>query len=213
MGNIDEGSFEKGDGAVSSHISLAMRQELFVEFFPILQHGFGVEALVPCTIKGLLCDQLGLSHAYVLERITTIFLDGKATDSIDEAIVKEGSTIALSAAMPGVVGATMRRGSYYASMRSAITCTDSGNAGACRKGMVHVKLFNLLLTDLGPEFLKEGVIVTTSELSDFFLHKPDFDWQGCNGALLNGKPVAPVCLKNGDLFAQGVTIKLSITFT
>lgn len=212
MGNIDEGPTEDEDRA-GSHISLTMGQELFVEFFPILQQGFGVMALVPCTIKDLLCDQLGLSHAYVLERITTIFLDGKATDSIDEAIVKEGSTIALSVAMPGVVGATMRRGSYYASMRSAITCTDNGKTGACRKGMVHVKLFNLLLTDLGPEFLKEGVIMTPSELSDFFLHKPDFDLRECKEALIDGKAVDPVCLRNGVLFAHCETIRLSITFT
>jgi hypothetical protein len=212
MGNIEEVAIKKEGGAVS-HISLTMGQELFVEFFPILQQGFGIMALVPCTIKDLLCDQLGLSHAYVSERITTIFLDGKATDSIDEAIVKEGSTIALSAAMPGVVGATMRRGSFYASMRSAITCTDNGNTGACREGMIRVKLFNLLLTDLGPEFLNRGVIMTPSDLADFFLHKPDFNWQGCNEAFIDGKPVAPTCLKRSDLFAHCETIKLSIAFT
>lgn len=212
MGNIDEMAIKKESGVVS-HISLTMGQELFVEFFPILQQGFGVMALVPCTIKDLLCDQLGLSHAYVLERITTIFLDGKATDSIDEAIVKQQSTIALSAAMPGVVGATMRRGSYYASMRSAITCTDNGKTGACSKGMVHVKLFNLLLTDLGPEFLKRGVIMTPSELSDFFLHKPDFNWLECKEALIDGKAVVPTCLKRSDLFDQCEAIKLSIAFT
>jgi hypothetical protein len=117
-----------------------------VEFFPILQQGFGIKALVPCTVKNLLCDQFGLSYDYVLGRITTIFLNGKATDSIDEAIVKERSTIALSAAMPGVVGATMRRGSFYASMRSAITCKDKGKAGASSEAMIWVKLFNLLLT-------------------------------------------------------------------
>lgn len=212
MGNIDEAAIENEGGAVS-HISLTMGMELFVEFFPILQQGFGVMALVPCTIKNLLCDQLGLSHAYVSERITTIFLDGKATDCIDEAIVKERSTIALSTAMPGVVGATMRRGSYYASMRSAITCTDYGKTGACREGMVRVKLFNLLLTDLGPEFLNRGVIMTPFELSDFFLHKPDFNWQACKEALIDGKPVAPTRLKRGDLFSHCETIKLSIVFT
>ena len=211
MGNVGKVALEKESDAVLQ-ISLTMGLELLAEFFPILQKGFGVMAMVPCSIRNLLCDQLGLSEAYVLERITTIFLDGKATDSIDEAIVKERSTIALSAAMPGVVGATMRRGSYYASMRSAITCTDNGKTGACRKGMVHVKLFNLLLTDLGPEFIKGGVIMTPSELSSFFLYKPDFDWQGCKEALIDGKPVAPTCLQRSDLYAHCETIKLSITF-
>jgi hypothetical protein len=79
--------------------------------------------------------------------------------------------------------------------------------------MVHVKLFNLLLIDLGTEFLKGGVIMAPSELADFFLHKPDFDWQGCDEALIDGKPVAPISLKHGDLFAHNESIKLSVTFT
>jgi hypothetical protein len=209
---LDEAAIERQDGAVS-HISLTVERELLVEFFPILQKGFGVMALVPCTIKNLLCDQFGLSHAYVSEKITTIFLNGKATDSIEQSIVKERSTIALSAAMPGVVGATMRRGSFYASMRSAITCSEYGISGAWREGIIRVKLFNLLLIDLGPEFLNRGVIMTPSELSDFFHHNPDFNWQGCNGALINGKPVAPICLKLSDLFAHCETIKLTLSFT
>jgi hypothetical protein len=200
---------EKQDDAVP-HITLTMGRENLVQFFPILQKGFGVKARVPCTIKNLLCEQFGLSQAYVSERITTIFLNGKATDSIEETTVREWSTIALSAAMPGVVGATMRRGSFYASMRSAITCTDHGKSGAWKEGMIRVKLFNLLLIDLGPEFLKRGVMMTPAELADFL---PDFNWQGCDLALINGKSVAPICLKQGDLFAHCETIQLTIAFT
>jgi len=209
--NIDALTLEKHD-CNTSHISLIMEHKLAGEFFPILQQGFGEMVLVPCTVKNLLCDQFGLSDAYVSGRITTIFLDGKPTDSIDEVIVKERSTIALSAAMPGVVGATMRRGSFYASMRSAITCQDKGKDGASKEGMIWVKLFNLLLTDLGPEFLKKGIIMTPSALSDFFIQKTDTFWQGCNGALINGKPVAPASLKRAALYTDCEIIRLSIEF-
>jgi len=211
MGNIGGTAVEKHQDTVL-HISLTMGRELLGEFFPILQKGFGVEARVPCTIKNLLCDQFGFSQPYVSERITTIFLDGKATDSIEESIVHESSIIALSAAMPGVVGATMRRGSYYASMRSAITCTDKEEAGACMEGMIKVKLFNLLLTELGPDFLKKGAIVTSSDLSDLLLKQSD-KLQQCEEVMLGGKPVAWLSLKQSDLFAHYETIKLFIAFT
>lgn len=210
-GNFDAVTLETPD-INASQISLITGPKLAEEFFPILQRGFGEMAMVPCTIKDLLCDQFGLSYDYVSGRITTIFLDGKATDSIDEAIVKERSTIALSAAMPGVVGATMRRGSFYASMRSAITSTDMGKAGASREGMICIKLFNLLLTDLGPEFLKKGILMTPSALTDFFSQKKEIFWQGCKGTLINGKPVATAYLKHAVFYSDCEIIKLSIEF-
>jgi hypothetical protein len=211
MGNMDGTAIEKHQDA-APHISLTMGRELLGEFFPILQKGFGVEATVPCTIKNLLCDQFGFSQQYVSERITTIFLNGKATDSIEEPIVNESSIIALSAAMPGVVGATMRRGSYYASMRSSITCTGKEKAGACMEGKIKVKLFNLLLIELGPEFLKRGVIVTSSDLLDLLVKKSD-KLQQCKEVLIGGKPVAWSSLKQSDIFADSEYLKLFIALT
>lgn len=212
MGKIKGETSEIQDGATAS-ITLIMAAEQIGDFSPILQHGFGMTASVPCTVCNLLCDQFGLSREYVSERITTIFLDGKTTDSIDDAMVRDHSTIALSAAMPGVVGATLRRGSYYSAMRSAITCTDKGKTGASREGLVFVKLFNLLLPELGTEFLKNGIFLNSSELLNFFLQEPDSFWRGCGEALLNGRPVVPTSLKHGETFANSEIIKLSIAIT
>ena len=53
-------------------------------------------------------------------------LDGKPVDDIGAALVQDGSTLALSAAMPGLVGATLRRGGAYSSFRSAITYHETG---------------------------------------------------------------------------------------
>jgi len=212
MEKINGETSVKQDSATAS-ITLIMGAEQSRDFSPILQHGFGMTALVPCTVGDLLCDQFGLSREYVSERITTIFLDGKTTDSIDEAMVRDHSTIALSAAMPGVVGATLRRGSYYSAMRSAITCTDTGKTGACREGLVFVKLFNLLLPELGPEFMKKGIFLTPTELLDFFLQEPDSFLAGCAEALINGKPVVPTSLLYSEAFANCEFIKLSIAIT
>ncbi len=194
-----------------TRISLVMGKELAGEFFPILQRGFGVMALVPCTIRELLCDQLGLEVTYVSERITTIFLDGRAIDSMNE-VVGEHSLIALSAAMPGLAGATLRRGSYYAAMRSAIAARDNEKSATRRIGMIRIKLFNLMLQDMADRFLKRGIFVSAADLGDFFIHRPDFFWEGCSEALIDGRPVAPILLKRSGALAPGKSIELSIAF-
>ena len=62
--------------------------------------------------------------------------------------------LALSAAMPGLVGATLRRGGTYAAMRAAITrAAERGAAAAREEPLVRVKLFNLLIDELGPLLL------------------------------------------------------------
>lgn len=193
-------------------IALTMGADCLGEFFPILQQGFSMMSSVPCSVKNLLCDQFGLNPDYVSERITTIFLDGKATDNIDEALVRDRATIALSAAMPGLVGATMRRGSFYAAMRSAITLKEQGKAGAYGKGLVRVKLFNLLLTELGPEFLRRGVLLSSAETVDFFKERRERFWTGCESALLNGAPVEPERL-NEEALSGKETVRLSVTYS
>ncbi len=187
-----------------------MDRERIGDFFPIMQQGFLVTARLPCTVENLLHEQFGLDHEYISDRITTIFLDGKAIDNTDEAPVRDHSTIALSAAMPGVVGASMRRGSFYAAMRDALTSTEKGIPSESFEGLVRIKLFNLLLPELGPGFLKRGIIMTPSELSDFFLLHPDTQRHLCDVKAKNGQPLDPSCLTEGNTYLKGEIIKLSI---
>lgn len=211
MGEDNGGSSGK-DAILPTHISLVMDKERLGDFFPIMQRGFLVLAWLPCTVGNLLHEQFGIDSAYVSDRITTIFLDGKAIDDPDEALVSDHSTIALSAAMPGVVGASMSRGSFYAAMRDAVTYTEREIPTESFTGVVRIKIFNLLLTELGPGFLKRGIIMTPSDLSDFILHHPETIRQGCNVSAKNGQPVDPSCLTGGDTFFKGDIIKLSIEF-
>jgi hypothetical protein len=68
--------------------------------------------------------------------------------------------------MPGLVGATMRRGGFYAALRQGIShVTESGTA-AGEGGTVRVKLFNLLLAELGPLVLARGLILERGELDE-----------------------------------------------
>lgn len=154
-----------------------------------------VKVQVGSNIKSLLCRQFGLSPEYLEKRIQTIFLDGKPVDDVDSAIVKQGSTLALSAAMPGLVGATLRRGGYYAQMRSQISYREDTGSQATHEGMIFLKLFNLLLKELGPSFLKRGILIKGKDLSDFFKRQPDDFWAGCKEARLDDEKIDLETLK------------------
>ncbi len=192
-------------------LRLTMRPGLAGEFSPLLQQGFRVTARVGCTLRKLLCEQFAMGNDYVAERITTIFLNGKATDDLD-AVIRDGTTIALSAAMPGLVGATMRRGGYYSAMRGTITHKDDGRGSEARIGTVRIKLFNMLLAELGPDFLRRGIVVSAPDMIEFLESRTDRFRQGCMEAFLNGAPVEPAVLSGGGPFRNCATVRLTVKF-
>jgi len=210
--SADNGGSAAMESISPTHISIVLERERLGDFFPIMQRGFFVTARLPCTAGNLLHEQFGIDSAYIAERITTIFIDGKAIDDPDEALVSDRSTIALSAAMPGVVGASMRRGSFYAAMRDAVTYTGREIPSESFAGVVRIKIFNLLLTELGPGFLKRGIIMTPSDLSEIFPNQTDSIRQEGGVSAKNGQNVDPSCLTGGDTLVNGDIIKLSIEF-
>ena len=156
-------------------------------FFPLLQHGFGMEIQAGCSVRSLLCEKFGLNPDYVEDRIRTVFLDGKAVDDLDRSVVRDGATLALSAAMPGLVGSTFRRGSYLASFRSTITCPqEQASPLYGGKGTVILKLFNLTVTELGPAFLKQGIRIRKNELEEFLKLMPEDFRTGCKSVIKDG---------------------------
>jgi len=128
-------------------------------------------------------------------RIQTIFLDGKAVDEIDAAVIRDGSTIALSGALPGLVGATLRRGGTYASLRSSITHPVDKEFVPQKEGWVIVKLFNLLVPELSPLFLAQGFWIKGQDLEEFFKRQTEEFWAGCISARLDGREVDLKTLK------------------
>lgn len=195
-----------------TRLTLTLPPALTGEFFPILQRGFLVTAHVGCTLDRLLCRQWGIAPEYVASRITTIFLDAKATDDVNLAIVRDGATVALSGAMPGLVGATMRRGGHLAAMRSGMTHKETATVATDRIGTVRVKLFNILLPELGPEFLKRGLLMSCDEVTSFFRERDGAFWQACGGAILNGTPVGSGLLRATNPFCTGGTVRLTVNF-
>ena len=94
----------------NQNIEMTLQTDLISRLYPMLSAGFKVKAQTTCSIKDLLCRQIGISEDYLEKKIQTIFLDGKAIDDVDEPLVLDGSRLSLSAAMPGLAGTTLRRG-------------------------------------------------------------------------------------------------------
>lgn len=136
-------------------------------FFQLLENGFIVKEKVGCSVKDLLCNRMLIEQDYLNNRIQTIFLNGKPVDDVNSAIVKDGSAISLSAAMPGLAGAMMRRGGALASMRSGISHVPAETGADSYEGKVTIKFFNLISKELGPEFLNRGIIIEGKTFSGF----------------------------------------------
>jgi hypothetical protein len=144
-------------------VALTLAADELSGFFPLLQRGVTVPALVGRTLKEFLCEELHIPADYVTGRITTIFLDNSPVDDLGCAI-RQGARLTLSAAMPGLVGATMRRSGFYAALRQGITHAETAGRLKVESGSLRLKLFNLLLPELAPLVLARGVRLEPGEL-------------------------------------------------
>ncbi len=177
-------------------LSLILKPNYFRRLLPLMQQGFLMKVPAGGSIKAVLCQHLGLSPDYLEGRIQTIFLDGKPVDDVDKAFVGDGATLALSAAMPGLVGATFRKGGFYAAMRAGITYSEGQKTVPGAECLVALKLFNLLASELGPLFLEKGIWVKKAVLIEFLKNQPADFWTGCQEARLDGEILDAVAVPN-----------------
>jgi hypothetical protein len=175
-------------GDVYPRLSFVIDESHISQFFPLLQRGVMVSARIGSSIRSFLQNEIGVT-SQAMERIQTVFLEGKPVDDLDSAVLKDGSCLALSAAVPGLVGATFRRGGVYASFRSTITYRETGSQDLSGNGYIQVKLFNLLMKELGSDFLRRGVVLSFSELRDFLGGRSSDFWHGCKEIFFEGKHV------------------------
>jgi hypothetical protein len=190
-----------------THICLTLDAGLIPVFFQLLQKGFRVGGNVGCSVRVFLCEQHGVAPEYLEKRIQTIFLNNKPVDNVDTAIVGDGATLSLSAATPGLVGAVMRRGGYYAAMRDQISYREETTSAAMQPGNVFIKLFNLPLRELGPIFLERGILTDGVNLKDVLTAHADDFRKGCRSALVDGRNFDPdqlrkMDLQTGEIFLQ-----------
>jgi hypothetical protein len=181
MNRIDRNSAEAGP---YPHLAFVVAEPLLPRFFLLLQQGVMIRSRVGCSVEAFLRDEIE-ANAETIEKIQSIVLDGKPVDNIGTAVLHDGATLALSAAMPGLVGATLWRGGAYSSFRSAITYHETGNACMSGEGWVNIKVFNLLMSELGPDLLRRGVLLRSADLLDLLAERSQEFQQGCSVMLDN----------------------------
>jgi hypothetical protein len=196
--------------ALPANLILTMKPARLGDFYLLLQQGFAVPVLVGCTLENLFTIQWEIAPDYVTKRIATIFLDSRPIDDPATAIIRENSVVALSGAMPGLVGATMRRDGFYANLRRNITYREIIPDTPKRLGRIRVKIFNLLLPELGPDFLRRGIILGITELADFLKNKTAAFRQDCTSAVLNDEVVSPAQLCEKILLSGSETAFLQV---
>jgi len=200
---------EKIDGIPIARLSLIVKAELVPIFFQLLGQGFKVNAQIGCSVKELLCNQLGIHEDYLTERIQTIFLNAKVVDDVKSANVNEGSILALSGAMPGLVGAILRSGGIYAGMRSQISHKENKLSPQGQTAPITLKLLNLIVKELGPIFLQRGICIKGQTLQEFTKRYAEELSAGCLSGDINGKPLDIVNLQGVDWGADQVLLQVS----
>ncbi|HOI74531.1 MAG TPA: hypothetical protein PLO63_10320 [Syntrophales bacterium] len=191
-----------------NRLLLTVKAEFVPFFFPLLQKGFVQKTEVGCSLRELLAERFGVPAEYIENRIQTVFLDGKPVDDMDAAVVRDGAVLALSSAMPGLLGAIMRKGGYYSRMRSPIGQGTGGDAQRRADGQVVVKLFNLTVRELGPLFLERGIRIDPEDLKNLFRNRPEALEEGCVEAAADGRRVDPAQLPALDFPGTQVYLKL-----
>ena len=191
-------------------LNITVEEDQVSAFFPLLALGFTVKSKVGVSVQELLCRQLGLSADYLDNRLQTIFLDGKAVDNVKTAVIRQDSALALSAAMPGLAGVTLRRGGAYATMRQKITHKKNAKNEIVKDGSIVLKLFNLVARDIGPMFLIQGIWISGKNLQDFFRKAPVHFWAGCRAAEIDGMHSEVEKLAHIDWKQKQVFLKLEI---
>jgi len=160
----------------------------------LLQAGFQIQALVGCTLREFLCMEMEICGDYANKRIQTIFIDGKAVDDFDQAHVFPGTRLALSGAMPGLVGAVMRRGGALGGLRDSITYRADELRPVEKQGLVHIRLYNFIAEELAHIFLRRGVLIDAAKVSTFLSRRkawlPGLKLENASGELEDLNPDA-----------------------
>ncbi len=153
----------------STRIDMVLDEQGFRRVASLFAGGVQVAAPVGCDLDTFFCRYLGLDPDYAATRVRTVFLNGRPVDDTSRAVLAPGDEVALSTAMPGLVGICMRRDSPIKSFRRDITHDPrAGDASAASSGgtvLVTVKLFNFIALEIGPGLLAKGVYMSGERLA------------------------------------------------
>ena len=142
----------------------------------------------------MLSEQLGFDTDYIENRIKTLFLDGRVVGDINSTIINDGATLALSAALPGLAGATFRRSEDKKPDQSKINKKKIKGSG--ERGIITIKFFNLVLREVASKIIKSGFLVSKKDLSVFLAGKDTKFINACKSFKIDSKSVTMEAILN-----------------
>ena len=195
---------------LKNHVQMQIEPGGVARFFSsLLSRGVLCGACLDSGLKELLSDQIGLPAEYVEKRIQTVFLNGSPVDDLEAAVVKAGDTIALSAAMPGLLGAVLRKDGFFAGLRKEITHRSECAVSEAGDGFVTIKLFNLTVREVGPLVLEYGIWLKSAELQDLLGSYPDEIQRACSEVRLDGNAIDLQMLKGRLSFEELIFLQVN----
>lgn len=149
------------------HITLQVAENDRAFFATLLQSGAEYPAIQGQSLGDFISSLPEFTWNYLENSVQTIFLDGMPADDIKlKCFTKPRHTLALSAAMPGLVGAILKRNSLHVSLRT--TTVDDSVADIGAPSIVRLKIFNSIAQERGPRLLLEGASFPTERLYKTF---------------------------------------------
>jgi hypothetical protein len=179
------------EGTIVYDIRLIIEEPGVLLFLPLLEKGVIIPVRTGCSIRDFFCGQLGLPETYLEQRIQTLFLNARPVDNVDTAVIQDGAVLALSAAMPGLLGATMRKDGWYAAFRKDISQSPQAGSHSQTDGLIRVKLFNMVAREIGGLLLQRGVRIDGTDLERIVGRHNDTLLRHIQSMLVDGHPTHP----------------------
>lgn len=169
-------------------VSMQMPRQRWNSLNSLLHQGFYVFVSSGLSLHEIMVREFKIPEDYIQDRIQTVFMDCCPVDDLQHAYPGPGSSLALSIAMPGLAGATMRKGGYYALLRNSISHEPDNLKQAAASIPLQIKLFNFLAGELAEYFLGRGVFFENKVLKDFVQQQEQNFWAPPARVFLQDKP-------------------------
>ena len=172
MNANDKGAAACPDAIPAGAEELSLEHDAPGAFALLLQEGVFVPSSRDVSVHDFLCSFLEVDGRYLDERVRTVFLNGLAMDGLDSATLAPGDRLALSGTLPGLAGAVLRRGGFYAGMRESVTFSPRQARPGQGDFLVTVRFFNVVGADLAGRILSRGVFLNAAALAEFLRGRP-----------------------------------------
>jgi hypothetical protein len=83
--------------------------------------------------------------------------------------------------MPGLAGATLRKGGFYSAMRATLSHRENQEQKEREVGFITIRVFNILLNELAPVLLAFGVHLRKDDFNDFVKGLSIEEWEHFRG--------------------------------